>query len=73
LAEGRASEAQQAFVRALALTPRRALSLLGLARAATAAGDSSAAAEAYADLRRVWHQADADLPSLAEVRQSQAR
>ncbi|HUR93299.1 MAG TPA: tetratricopeptide repeat protein, partial [Gemmatimonadales bacterium] len=59
LAKGKPAPAQQAFVRALALTPRRALSLLGLARAAAAAGDTAAAAAAYADLRQVWHRGDA--------------
>lgn len=62
---GRAREAQQAFQQALDLAPRRSLSLLGLVRAATAAGDRSAAARALADLREVWRAADRDLPWLA--------
>jgi len=73
LTQAKPVEAQQAFVRALALTPRRALSLLGLARAATMAGDSTAAAAAYADLRQVWHRADADLPGLSEVTRQPAQ
>ena len=73
LAQGRAPEAQQEFVRALALTPRRTLSLLGLARAATAAGDPAAAVEAWADLRSIWRRADPDLPGLAEVSRQSAQ
>jgi tetratricopeptide (TPR) repeat protein len=67
LAQGKAAAAQQEFVRALALAPRRTLSLLGLARAATAAGDAPVAEQARMDLRAIWHQADEDLPGLAEV------
>ncbi|MGI9076115.1 MAG: hypothetical protein ACR2G6_02155 [Gemmatimonadaceae bacterium] len=64
----RPAEAQREFARALELAPRRALSLLGLARAAAAAGDSATAARAYGELRDVWHRADAELPALAEAR-----
>jgi len=67
LAQGKAAEAQQEFVRALALAPRRTASLLGLARAASAAGDEPVAEQARADLRAIWHQADEDLPGLAEI------
>ena len=67
LAQGKAAEAQQEFVRALALAPRRTASLLGLARAATAARDAPVAEQARADLRAIWHQADQDLPGLAEL------
>ena len=65
LAQGKAAEAQQAFSRALALAPRRSLSLLGLARAAAAAGDTVVAEQAYADLRGVWRRADADVAGRA--------
>jgi tetratricopeptide (TPR) repeat protein len=68
--KGRAHEAEQAFERSLELAPRRSLSLLGLARAATAAGDRVAAAGAYAELASVWRHADPEVPGLAEVRQS---
>ena len=64
---GRAAEAREQFQKALARTPRRALSLLGLARAAAAAGDEKMAQESYAELRRVWQHADADLGERAEV------
>jgi len=62
---GRAAEE---FRRALARAPRRTPSLLGLARAAAAAGDSAAATATYRELVAIWHGADADLPGLAEAR-----
>lgn len=73
LAQGKAADAQQAFARALALAPRRSLSLLGLARAAAAAGDTVVADQAYADLRSIWRQADAEVPGVAEVARPSAR
>jgi tetratricopeptide (TPR) repeat protein len=73
LAQGRAPEAQQEFLRALDLTPRRTLSLLGLARAASAAGDTAAAAVAWTELRSIWRGADPDLPGLAEVTRQSAQ
>jgi tetratricopeptide (TPR) repeat protein len=65
---GRPRDAQLEFARALRLAPKRARSLLGLARAAAAAGDGRTAARAYGELRAVWHRADPDLPALGEVR-----
>jgi predicted Zn-dependent protease len=73
LASGQAAEAQQEFVRALALAPGRARSLLGLGRAALAAGDTTVARKALGDLKRAWHSADASLPELAELNQLMAR
>jgi tetratricopeptide (TPR) repeat protein len=64
---GRAADAQSAFERVLARQPRRALSVLGLARAAAAAGATGASKRAYKDLREIWHASDADLPEHAEV------
>jgi len=64
---GRAAEAQEQFEKALKRAPRRTLSLLGLARAAKAAGDAATAAGAYQELRRIWQKADAELPELSEV------
>lgn len=68
LAAGRPAEARREFARALELAPRRSLSVLGLARAAAAVGDSAAAADAYGELSEIWSQADQDVPALAEVR-----
>jgi tetratricopeptide (TPR) repeat protein len=65
LGDGR--EAQREFERSLQLAPRRALSLLGLARAATMAGDREGAARAHAELRKIWHKADGDVPWVREV------
>jgi len=67
LAAGRPREAQVEFERALRLAPKRALSLLGLGRAAAAAGDRKTAAYAYGQLREIWHRADRDLPELTEA------
>lgn len=66
---GRPREAQREFARQLRLSPKRALALLGLGRAAVAAGDRAAAAQAYKNLRAIWRRADADLPALADVNQ----
>ena len=58
LQAGRSREAEVEFTRALRLAPKRARSLIGLARAASAAGDQSTAARASADLQSIWHAAD---------------
>jgi tetratricopeptide (TPR) repeat protein len=65
LGDGR--EAQREFERSLQLAPKRALSLLGLARAATMSGDREAASRAHAELRRIWHKADGDVAWVREV------
>ena len=67
LRAGRAREAQAEFARALRLAPKRALSLLGLARAAAQVGDDKTAAQAYGELRAIWHRADSNVPGLAEA------
>ena len=64
---GRHDEAQAQFRQALSRAPKRALSLLGLGRAAERAGKSQVAERAYSELQRMWLRADADLPELAEV------
>lgn len=63
----RPKEAMEAFELSLKRNPRRALSLLGLARAATAARDTAAAQRAYGELREIWKKADKTLPELKEV------
>jgi hypothetical protein len=63
----RPKEAMEAFALSLTRTPKRALSLLGLARAALAAKDIPTAQRAYADLREVWKRADKNLPELKEL------
>jgi tetratricopeptide (TPR) repeat protein len=68
----RPAEAMAAFQRSLELAPGRSLSLLGLVRAARAAGDTAAADRAVAILTSNWYAADADTPGLAEIRQTRA-
>ncbi len=60
--------AVDAFSTQLDRTPGRTLSLLGLARAAKAAGDMVVAQEAYDALASIWSGADGSVPWLAEVR-----
>ena len=63
----RPKEAMEAFELSLKRTPGRALSLLGLARAATAAKDVATAQRAYGQLRDIWTKGDKTLPELKEV------
>ena len=63
----RPKEAMEAFELSLKRNPKRALSLLGLGRAATLARDIATAQRAYGELREVWKKADKNLPELREV------
>ena len=63
----RPKEAIEAFELSLKRTPRRALSLLGLARAAMASKDIATAQRAYGELRLIWKNADKTLPELKEL------
>lgn len=65
---GRPAEAKQEYTRALALAPGRARSLIGLVRAAAAAGDRETAEAAYRQLAANWRQADGDLTELRALR-----
>lgn len=65
---GRPMEARNEFTLALARTPRRTAPLLGLARAEYALGNTPEAAWLYRELVSIWHNADEDLPELAEAR-----
>jgi tetratricopeptide (TPR) repeat protein len=58
LKANKASQAREAFAASLQHAPRRAESLLGLARAQTALGDKASAAKSYAELLEVWKNAD---------------
>jgi tetratricopeptide (TPR) repeat protein len=71
LADQKPGEAQREFQRALELTPGRSLSLLGLERAASAAGDLATAEQARARLEENWREADAGLSE--RMRQRAAR
>ena len=65
---GDAAAAVAEFQKALARTPRRAASLLGLARASEQAGRRADAAKAAKEFLAAWHLADAGRPELAEAR-----
>ena len=67
LAAGKPADAQAAFQKSLARTPGRSRSLIGLARAASAAGDRATAESAAQKLKSNWHAADKNLPELAEI------
>jgi tetratricopeptide (TPR) repeat protein len=58
LAAGQPADAVNAFQKALERAPNRAMALVGLARAARAAGDNAEAGRACAALRTIWHAAD---------------
>jgi tetratricopeptide (TPR) repeat protein len=73
LAARRPGEAVAAFRRALELAPGRSRALIGLGRAAAAAGDRALAERALGDLRRNWHRADGALPEIAELERLLAR
>lgn len=64
----RPAEAREAYAAALERAPRRALSLLGLARAATREENRTAAVRAYTELARIWEEADPGLPAVQEAR-----
>ncbi len=55
LAAHRNKEARDEFQRALARAPKRTQSLIGLAKAAAASGDSEVARSAEEDLKSFWH------------------
>jgi tetratricopeptide (TPR) repeat protein len=65
---GDAAAAVAEFQKALARSPRRAASLLGLARASEKAGRRADAAKAAKEFLAAWHLADAGRPELAEAR-----
>lgn len=65
LEAGEADRAADLFNRSLLRTPNRPLSLLGLARAYAALGNSEAAGEQYRKLAEVWK--DRDFPVLDEA------
>jgi tetratricopeptide (TPR) repeat protein len=68
LAAGKAEKARKQFETSLTRTPNRTASLLGLARAATALGDTATANRAYATLQTFLTEADSDVAFLDEVR-----
>ncbi|MGE3508620.1 MAG: hypothetical protein AB7N65_07025 [Vicinamibacterales bacterium] len=65
---GQAAAAMAAYERVLARIPNRPASLLGLARAARAAGRHGEAARSAQAFLATWHAADPERPELAEAR-----
>jgi len=68
LASGDAAGAVRQFEASLARTPRRAASLLGLARAQQAAGQRAAATRTAREFLAVWHASDSGRPEVKEAR-----
>ena len=68
LGAGDPAAASVQFQAALNRTPRRAASLLGLARAAQKAGRRAESAKAARDFLAAWHLADSERPELKEAR-----
>jgi tetratricopeptide (TPR) repeat protein len=73
LESGRPREAVEPFEHALRRNPNRTLSVLGLARAAAALGDTATARIRYRELLANFDDADSDLPELAEARRALAQ
>ncbi len=69
---GRPLEAARAFERSLLRWTNRSASMLGLARAAAAAGDRDAARKHYRQLLSNWRHADAGVNGLDEARRAVA-
>lgn len=68
LASGDAAGALRQFKASLARTPGRAASVIGLARAAKAAGHAAEASKAAREFVAMWHLADGERPEVAEAR-----
>jgi tetratricopeptide (TPR) repeat protein len=68
LATGQPAEARHEFELTLKRTPGRSLTLLDLARACRAAGDSAAATSAYRQLVANWRNADSTIAAVREAR-----
>ena len=60
-------EAMQAFEMSLKKNPKRALSLLGLGRAAGLVKDTATQRRAFGELQQIWKRADKSLPELKEI------
>ena len=67
------AQAARAFAEQLKRTPRRTVSLLGLARAAKAAGNRVKAADAYRRLAAIWHNANENIPGRAEALKAETK
>ena len=63
------AEAARYFQKTLKRTPNRPKAILGLARAAQAAGDNATARRRYEEFLKIWKDADLDRPELAAARE----
>jgi tetratricopeptide (TPR) repeat protein len=72
LAVGKPSDAAKAYAATLALSPNRARSLFGLARAAQLAGDTATALAKYQEFLNLMAKADGGRPEIAIARQAVA-
>ena len=70
LEAGRPREAIEPFEHALRRNPNRSLSVLGLARARAALGETDASRARYRELLANYDEADSDLPELDEARRA---
>ena len=68
LRAGKPADAVAQFQKNLLLHPNRALSVLGLARAEAASGETAAAVGTYFRFLELWREADDDRPELREAR-----
>jgi hypothetical protein len=72
LAAGKPAAAARAYAAALALSPNRARSVFGLARASELAGDAASALARYRDFLTLMAKADGGRPELAVARRAVA-
>jgi len=63
-------DAEKLFSASLKQRPKRALSLLGLARSRSAVGDKVGASDVYGELARMWSDADSNLAAVQEARRN---
>src|SRR5262249_35339577 len=73
LALHKPAQAAEQFRIALKRMPKRALSLLGLARALSAQKDVAGSAKIYRELAEIWSAADPAIPAVREVRNGTIR
>jgi len=66
---GNPSAAVAEYRKVLQRLPRRPAAVLGLAKAAAAAGDTTEATRAATEFLQIWHLADADRPELREAKE----
>ena len=68
LSAGKWQEARDAYQQALKTRPNSGLGLMGLGHAYELGGEKQKAKQTYEQALTAWHNADTDLPQLAEIR-----